>query len=147
MLGGSADGAPPGRGKAAASSNASGSVSRTTATRLASGTVTDQMSEPTAISTVSLMNARSRGMDNRDYTPFARPRPTGPAGPSACGTQVRVERSAMHFDRHESDDPDAAEAVETRPPAPIDAAESSWDPWLRALYLRELEVEHRPPLH
>ncbi len=32
-------------------------------------------------------------------------------------------------------------------PAPLDAAESSWDPLLWALYLRELAREHPPTLH
>ena len=30
---------------------------------------------------------------------------------------------------------------------PIDAAVSAWDPWLWALYLRELESERLPDLH
>jgi hypothetical protein len=31
--------------------------------------------------------------------------------------------------------------------APLDAAESTWDPMLWALYLRELAREHPPTLH
>jgi hypothetical protein len=31
--------------------------------------------------------------------------------------------------------------------APLDAAESTWDPMLWALYLRELVREHPPTLH
>ena len=30
---------------------------------------------------------------------------------------------------------------------PVDAAESTWDPWLWALYLRELASEERSILH
>ena len=33
------------------------------------------------------------------------------------------------------------------PEAPLDAAESSWDPWLRALYLRELMEQQPKALH
>jgi len=31
--------------------------------------------------------------------------------------------------------------------APLDAAESTWDPWLRALYLRELMEQQPKALH
>lgn len=32
-------------------------------------------------------------------------------------------------------------------PVPLDAAESAWDPWLWALYLRELAEKQPPSLH
>jgi len=43
------------------------------------------------------------------------------------------------IDREGEEEP---EGVPT--PIPLDAAESAWDPWLWALYLREL-AEQRPP--
>ena len=52
----------------------------------------------------------------------------------------------MRIDGNDPIDPDRGappEAVEL----PIDAAVSAWDPWLWALYLRELESEQRPALH
>jgi hypothetical protein len=30
---------------------------------------------------------------------------------------------------------------------PLDAAESAWDPWLWALYLREIAAQRPPNLH
>ena len=68
-----------------------------------------------------------------------------PAGLVACSSQVRVERSRDAFRRTRPDRLGARSrrcAAATR--VPLDAAESTWDPWLWALYLREL-AEQRPP--
>jgi hypothetical protein len=46
------------------------------------------------------------------------------------------------FDEIERDEDERAEEVPS--PVPLDAAESAWDPWLWALYLRVL-AEKRPP--
>jgi len=52
----------------------------------------------------------------------------------------------MRFDGHDPIDRDREEPAEAPPPAiPLDAAESTWDPWLWALYLREV-AEKRPPI-
>ena len=52
----------------------------------------------------------------------------------------------MRYDGHDPIDPDPAEAADSAElPAPLDAAESTWDPWLWALYLREI-AEKRPPI-
>jgi len=53
----------------------------------------------------------------------------------------------MRFDRHDPIDPDSEAAAETPPSAPLDAAESAWDPWLWALYLREVAEQRPPTLH
>jgi hypothetical protein len=53
----------------------------------------------------------------------------------------------MRCDGPDPNDTDLHPEPEAPPPAPLDAAESAWDPWLRALYLRELASEQRPPLH
>lgn len=51
----------------------------------------------------------------------------------------------MRFDGHDPHDRDREEPAEaTLPVVPLDAAESTWDPWLWALYLREV-AEQRPP--
>ena len=51
--------------------------------------------------------------------------------------------------RSEGNDPIDREREPQRDPVelPIDAAVSAWDPWLWALYLRELESEQLPDLH
>lgn len=54
----------------------------------------------------------------------------------------------MRHDGHDPIDSDptaAAEAVTA--PDPLDAAESIWDPWLWALYLREVAEKKPPILH
>jgi hypothetical protein len=53
----------------------------------------------------------------------------------------------MRFDGHDSIDPEPDEAAPAVPPAPLDAAESTWDPWLWALYLREVAEKKPPALH
>ena len=54
----------------------------------------------------------------------------------------------MHFDGHDSNDRDREEPAEaTLPEVPLDAAESTWDPWLWALYLREVAEKRPPALH
>jgi hypothetical protein len=53
----------------------------------------------------------------------------------------------MRFDGHDPGNMDREAAPEPLPAAPLDAAESTWDPWLRALYLREIEAEQRAVLH
>lgn len=52
----------------------------------------------------------------------------------------------MRFDGHDPIDPEPEEANATAP-APLDAAESAWDPWLWALYLREVAEKAPPLLH
>lgn len=64
-----------------------------------------------------------------------------PRGP--CSRGARVERFAMRQDGFDEIDRDEEESEELSPPVPLDAAESAWDPWLWALYLREL-AEKRP---
>lgn len=49
----------------------------------------------------------------------------------------------MRHDGFDEIDRDGGESEELAPPVPLDAAESAWDPWLWALYLREL-AEKRP---
>lgn len=49
----------------------------------------------------------------------------------------------MRHDGFDEIDRDGGEIEEVSPPVPLDAAESAWDPWLWALYLREL-AERRP---
>ena len=44
-------------------------------------------------------------------------------------------------------DPEPEETTPVLPPTPLDAAESAWDPWLWALYLRELAENEPPALH
>jgi hypothetical protein len=46
--------------------------------------------------------------------------------------------------RHDGTDPIRPQAPD---PLPLDAAESTWDPLLWALYLRELARENPPTLH
>jgi hypothetical protein len=58
-----------------------------------------------------------------------------------------VEPSAMRYDGHDEIDRDREESEEIAPPVPLDAAESAWDPWLWALYLRELAEKRPPTLH
>jgi hypothetical protein len=53
----------------------------------------------------------------------------------------------MRFDGHDPRHPDRELAPGPLAPAPLDAAESTWDPWLWALYLREIAGEQRPLLH
>ena len=54
----------------------------------------------------------------------------------------------MRYDGHDPIDSDPAETAEAVPvPAPLDAAESTWDPWLWALYLREVAQRKPPTLH
>jgi hypothetical protein len=56
-------------------------------------------------------------------------------------------RFAGHDD-HDPNDRDRDEAAESPPiEIPLDAAESTWDPWLWALYLRELAEKRPPTLH
>jgi hypothetical protein len=52
----------------------------------------------------------------------------------------------MRFD-HDPIDPEPEEATPVAEPAPLDAAESAWDPWLWALYLRELAEERPAAIH
>jgi hypothetical protein len=51
----------------------------------------------------------------------------------------------MRYDGHDPIDSDPAGTADVPVPAPLDAAESTWDPWLWALYLREV-AEQRPPI-
>jgi hypothetical protein len=54
----------------------------------------------------------------------------------------------MRFDGHDPMDPGRAPVPEALPAElPLDAAESTWDPWLLALYLREVDAERRAVLH
>jgi hypothetical protein len=53
----------------------------------------------------------------------------------------------MRFDGHDPGTTDRDAALEPPPAAPLDAAESTWDPWLWALYLRELAGERASVLH
>jgi hypothetical protein len=54
----------------------------------------------------------------------------------------------MRFDGHDPIDSDRSSPPEAVPAElPLDAAESTWDPWLWALYLRELASERPPALH
>jgi hypothetical protein len=53
----------------------------------------------------------------------------------------------MRFDGFDEIDRDEAESEEVVPPVPLDAAESAWDPWLRALYLRALAEQEPPTVH
>ncbi len=53
----------------------------------------------------------------------------------------------MRFDGQDSGSADREPPLETPLSTPLDAAESSWDPWLWALYLREVAGERRPVLH
>ena len=54
----------------------------------------------------------------------------------------------MRFDGHDPIDSRAGAGGGRRgSPAPLDAAESSWDPWLWALYLREVAEKKPPTLH
>ena len=54
----------------------------------------------------------------------------------------------MRCDSHDPIEPGCDPEAEV-PPAehPLDAAESTWDPWLWALYLGELASEQRSGLH
>lgn len=53
----------------------------------------------------------------------------------------------MRYDGHDPIDPEPEPAAEAARPAPLDAAESTWDPWLWALYLREVAEKKPPTLH
>jgi hypothetical protein len=53
----------------------------------------------------------------------------------------------MRFDGIDEIDRDEDETEEVSLPVPLDAAESAWDPWLWALYLRELAEKRPPTLH
>jgi hypothetical protein len=53
----------------------------------------------------------------------------------------------MRFDGHDPIDPELETATNVAGPAPLDAAESTWDPWLWALYLREVAETAPPTLH
>jgi hypothetical protein len=55
----------------------------------------------------------------------------------------------MRFDGTDPMDSGRDPLSEAPPPAelPLDAAESTWDPWLWALYLRELASEGHPVVH
>ena len=53
----------------------------------------------------------------------------------------------MRFDGFDDIDRDEETTEREAPPVPLDAAESAWDPWLRALYLRALAAEESPTLH
>ena len=68
-------------------------------------------------------------------------------GIGACRGLLREHASTMHFDGHDPGNTDCDAAFEPLAAAPLDAAESTWDPWLRALYLREIEAERQPALH
>jgi len=51
----------------------------------------------------------------------------------------------MRFDGFDEIDRDPPEVPP--PSVPLDAAESAWDPWLWALYLREIAEQRPPTLH
>jgi len=51
----------------------------------------------------------------------------------------------MRRDGHDPIESDPDGTVKAVLPTPLDAAESTWDPWLWALYLREV-AEKRPPI-
>lgn len=53
----------------------------------------------------------------------------------------------MRFDGHDPAESDLHPEPEAPPQAPLDAAESTWDPWLRALYLEAIASEQQPSLH
>lgn len=54
----------------------------------------------------------------------------------------------MRYDGHDPIDPEPEEETElVLAPAPLDAAESLWDPLLWALYLRALAEQKAPTLH
>jgi hypothetical protein len=53
----------------------------------------------------------------------------------------------MRFDGFDEIERDGEETEEVSTPLPLDAAESAWDPWLWALYLRELAEKRPPTLH
>ncbi len=54
----------------------------------------------------------------------------------------------MRFDGHDPIDRDPEETAEAAlPEIPLDAAESTWDPWLWALYLREVAEQKPPTFH
>jgi len=52
----------------------------------------------------------------------------------------------MRMDGTNPISPDVTPEVDATEPT-LDAAVSLWDPWLWALYLRELEIERVPALH
>ena len=52
-----------------------------------------------------------------------------------------------HEDFDEIDRDEAKEVENPESPVPLDAAESAWDPWLWALYLREIAEKRPPVLH
>lgn len=49
--------------------------------------------------------------------------------------------------RHLTPDPILLEPSEAAEGLPVDAAESTWDPILWTLYLREIAREHPPAVH
>ena len=53
----------------------------------------------------------------------------------------------MRLDGFDDTDRHEGEREEIALPVPLDAAESAWDPWLWALYLRELAEKQPPNLH
>ena len=55
----------------------------------------------------------------------------------------------MRFDGQDPIDSGPSSPPPETPPEefPLDAAESTWDPWLWALYLRELASDGGPVLH
>ena len=53
----------------------------------------------------------------------------------------------MRFDGHDPIDPEREEDALALAPLPLDAAESTWDPLLWALYLRAIAAEGSPTLH
>jgi hypothetical protein len=53
----------------------------------------------------------------------------------------------MRYDGHDPIDPEPEQVADDAGPAPLDAAESTWDPWLWALYLREVAEKRPPTLH
>lgn len=72
----------------------------------------------------------------------------GPAGRSSCGGRLREQGMAMRFDGQDPIDSGPSSPPESAPAElPLDAAESTWDPWLWALYLRELASERPAVLH
>ena len=74
---------------------------------------------------------------------------TAPRGaPELAPVSLGVERSAMRFDGHDPIDPEPEEGANVvLSPPPLDAAESSWDPLLWALYLREIAEQKAPTVH
>jgi len=53
----------------------------------------------------------------------------------------------MRFDRPDTETTDREADPTASPAIPLDAAESAWDPWLWALYLREIADHNGRVLH